>query len=89
MTKSMMILAYMKSVRYALGMATMSDAIREAIRTCGHSRYTISKATGISQATLSRFIHGMPMRSDNLDTLAEHLGLELRAKAKNRKQKGR
>jgi hypothetical protein len=84
-----MMLAHIKSVRYTPGMTTLSDTIREAIKTCGQSRYAISKTTGISQAALSRFIHGMPMRSNNLDTLAELLGLEVRPKAKARSGRGR
>ena len=35
---------------------TISDEIRRAIKNCGASRYRISKATGVSEGMLSRFI---------------------------------
>jgi predicted transcriptional regulator len=44
----------------------------------GESRYSIAKATGISQAALSRFASGeYPLRGRNVDKLAEHLALVL------------
>lgn len=63
----------MKLVRVKL-----SDQIREAIENCGQTRYAISKATGISQATFSRFMsgeRGLPMKT--LDRLADYLDLNL------------
>jgi hypothetical protein len=39
-------------------MTTISDQLREAIRTCGKSRYRIAAETGIPQSTLSRFVNG-------------------------------
>jgi transcriptional regulator with XRE-family HTH domain len=56
----------------------LSDQIREAIESCGQTRYRIAKETGISQPTLSRFMdgsRGLPMKT--LDRLAEYLGLEI------------
>ena len=58
----------------------LSDQIRKAVRTCGQTRYAIAKATGISQATLSRFVNGergLPMNT--LDTLAAYLDLNIQA----------
>lgn len=55
-----------------------SDQIREAVDNCGQTRYAIWKATGIGQATLSRFMageRGLPMKT--LDVLAEYLGFRL------------
>lgn len=44
----------------------------------GQSRYAIAKATGISEAALSRFAAGtQPLRGNNTDKLAAHLGLVL------------
>jgi transcriptional regulator with XRE-family HTH domain len=63
----------------------LSDQIREAVETCGQTRYRIAKATGISEATLSRFMsgkRGLPMNT--LDTLADYLNLNVQAS----KQKG-
>jgi transcriptional regulator with XRE-family HTH domain len=60
----------------------ISDQLRRAIVTSGESRYSIAQATGVNQSTLSRFIHGGGLSSENLDLIAEHLGLELRPKRK-------
>jgi transcriptional regulator with XRE-family HTH domain len=56
----------------------LSDQIRRAVDTCGQTRYAIAKATGISEATLSRFVtgeRGLPMKT--LDRLADYLGLNI------------
>lgn len=58
----------------------LSEQIRQAVLTCGQTRYAIAKATGISQATLSRFVNGergLPMTT--LDTLADYLNLNIQA----------
>ncbi len=56
----------------------LSDELRRAVDECGVSRYAISKQTGISQSTLSRFVNrerGLPMSA--LDTLADFLDVHL------------
>jgi plasmid maintenance system antidote protein VapI len=59
-------------------MASVTETLREALEHCGQTRYAVSKATGIPQSTLSRFVaEGRALRGDNIDTLAEYLGLEL------------
>ena len=58
----------------------LSDQLRQAIDTCGQTRYAISKATGIAEATLCRFMsgeRGLPMKT--LDTLADYLELDIQA----------
>jgi transcriptional regulator with XRE-family HTH domain len=56
----------------------VSDQIRAAIETSGVSRYGIAMATGIDQATLSRFMGGTGgMTVETLDKLAEYLGLRI------------
>jgi hypothetical protein len=67
----------------------LSDQIRNAVATSGQTRYAISKATGISQATLSRFMageRGLTMKA--LDVLADHLGLIIVTAGKRRHRKG-
>ena len=55
----------------------LSDQIRNAIKTCGKSRYRIWKETGIDQALLSHFLHRKRSLSLNtVDRLAECIGLE-------------
>lgn len=66
----------------------VSEQLRTIIENCGESRYAISKATGISQQTLSRFVNGergLPMST--LDRLGEHLDLELRVREPKKGQK--
>ncbi len=56
----------------------LSVQIRQAVDGCGVTRYGISKATGISQPTLCRFVsgeRGLPMKT--LDVLADYLGLNI------------
>jgi transcriptional regulator with XRE-family HTH domain len=63
----------------------MTDVLKAEIEGSGVSRYEISKATGILQTSLSRFVRGeTSLRLDKADVLAEYLGLEL---VKGRKAK--
>lgn len=55
-----------------------SEALRQAIETCGRSRYRLSQETGIDAAVLCRFVHRQGGLSfDSIDALAAALGLEL------------
>jgi hypothetical protein len=67
----------------------LSDQIRRAVANCGQTRYAISKATGISESTLSRFMageRGLPMKT--LDRLADHLDLHITAGTRRPSKKG-
>ena len=68
----------------------LSDQIRQAIESCGMTRYRIARETGISDATLSRFMsgeRGLPMKT--LDTLADFLDLNITmGKLKTKRKKG-
>jgi predicted transcriptional regulator len=70
-------------------MASVTETLRAALKGCGQTRYAVSKATGIPESTLSRFVAGgKPLRGENIDVLANYLGLVLTAKAtKTRKAK--
>lgn len=61
-------------------MATVTECLRRELEQCGQTRYAVSMATGISQAVLSRFVHGQPLSGPNFDTLADYLNLVLVAK---------
>ena len=62
---------------------TMTDVLKTAIEESSLTRYEISKATGILQTSLSRFVRGeTSLRLDKADVLAEYLGLELVRKRK-------
>lgn len=73
---------------YDGGMATVSETLRRELERCGQTRYAVSKATGIPESVLSRFIHGQPLRGANLDKLADYLGLVLVTKT-SKTTKGR
>lgn len=65
-----------------MGMASVTATLRTALERCGQTRYAVSKATGIPESTLSRFVAGgKPLRGENIDKLSDYLGLALTAKA--------
>jgi len=67
---------------------SFSDQFRAAVLNSGETRYKISKATGISQAILSRFVHGEAgLSMDYMVRIAAHL--ELKIVAKPKKQRSR
>ena len=70
----------------------LTEQLRQAMETCGETRYAIAKATGIDQSVLSRFASGeRGLSMEALDTLGRYLGLELVAKrrSKAKRKKGR
>lgn len=69
-----------------------TDQLQAAILAAEDSRYRISKATGIPEANLSRFIHGgAGLSMESIDLICEYLGLELIGPKRKRKpmSKGR
>jgi len=59
-------------------MSRILDEIRKAIEASDKTRYRLAKETGIDQAQLSRLMSGAgAMSYDNLERLAEALGLEI------------
>ena len=64
----------------------VSDQLRDIIRDCDLSRYEIAKQTGIDQSALPRFMSGeRGLSMTALDTLAEHLELDI---VRRRRTKG-
>jgi plasmid maintenance system antidote protein VapI len=62
-------------------MAGVTATLRATLEKCGQTRYAVSKATGIPESTLSRFVAGgKPLRGENIDKLADYLGLVLTTK---------
>jgi hypothetical protein len=76
-----MTLAQREAHGYDGNMATASETLRRELERCGQTRYAVSKATGIPESVLSRFVHGQPLRGTNFDKLADYLGMVLVAKA--------
>lgn len=57
---------------------TLQDALRRMMQTSGQTRAEISRATGLSEAVLSRFTRGTTdLSGKNIDILAAHLRLRL------------
>lgn len=67
-------------------MPSVTATLRIALNTCGETRYAVSKATGIPESTLSRFVGGKPLRGENIDKLSDYLRLELVPRTSNRKR---
>jgi plasmid maintenance system antidote protein VapI len=56
----------------------LTDQLRHAVLNCGQTRYAISKATGIGQDKLSRFVNGeRGVSCEVMDKLGEYLGLRI------------
>ena len=68
----------------------LSDQLRHAVETSGQTRAQISRATGISEPSLSQLMSGKRFLIPTaMDTLAEYLGLELVAKRRPHNRKGK
>ena len=68
-------------------MSAVPDAIRKAIAKSRKSRYRLWQETGISQAQLCEFVHGRRgMSIQNLEALAEALGLKIIVRPAKRKK---
>jgi hypothetical protein len=79
--------AQTEAMGYPALMPSVTDSLRNALNSCGQTRYEVSRATGIPQSTLFRFvIDRKPMRGENVDKLSEYLGLALVPKAKTKGQ---
>jgi len=69
-------------------MAELEDSLRELVEHSEHSRYRISMETGVSQAQLSRFVHGQQTVSiETAERLAGYFGLEIVIRPKRRTRK--
>lgn len=65
---------------------TVTESIRRAIERAKVSRYAIAKVTGVSPATLSRFVNRTRgLDGTSIDILATYFGLELRPVKRPRK----
>ena len=56
----------------------ISEQLKAAILNCGETRYRIAKATGITEATLSKYVNGHHyLAQPTIDVLGAYLGLRL------------
>ncbi len=60
------------------------ETIRKHIKTCGKTRYQISKDTGVDEATLCRIIAGKACSTETADILLKYFGLTITRKKKVR-----
>ncbi len=69
----------------------ISEQLKNAIRNAGVSRYRIAQETGLTQATLSRFMNGVAGLSlDSIDKIGDFLGLGITTgKQKPKPRKGK
>ena len=69
---------------------TLTDQIRQAVETCGKTRYQIAQETGVDQASLCRFVSGeRGLSVENLDLVAECIGLRVVVEGKPKKRKAK
>jgi ribosome-binding protein aMBF1 (putative translation factor) len=70
----------------------LSDQIRAAVDASGLSRYRIAKDLGIAESTMSRFMSGEWLGQENMNALADLLGLNIvveeKSDSKGSKTKG-
>jgi plasmid maintenance system antidote protein VapI len=68
----------------------LSEQLTEAILSCGQTRYQIAKATGVTEATLSKYINGHHgLSQETVDILGEYLGLRLIVDETRKLKKGK
>ena len=64
----------------------LSEQLKYAILNCGKTRYRIAQETDVTEATLSKFIHGHHgLSQETVDVLGQYLGLKLVSESKQRK----
>jgi transcriptional regulator with XRE-family HTH domain len=64
----------------------LSDQIRRAVDARGLSRYRIAKEIRVAESTVSRFMSGSGLETENLDALADLLGLHITIKRRPTKK---
>ena len=64
-------------------MSKIVEQIRKAVQASPKTRYRLSKESGVSEAQLSRLVnHKCGLSADNLERLADVLGLEITIRPK-------
>jgi len=60
------------------------ETIRKQIKTCGKTRYRISKETGVGEDQLCRIMQGRTCTVETADILLEYFGLTIAKKGKRK-----
>ena len=63
------------------------ETIRKHIKSCGKTRYRISKETGIAEAQLCRIMQGKTCTVETADILLKYFGIELTEKKRKSKRR--
>ena len=56
---------------------TIIETLRKEIKSCGNSRYQISKDTGIDNAALCRIMQGGSCKAETADILLKYFSLTI------------
>ena len=67
---------------YSIMVFMIIEMIRKQIRSCGKSRYQISKETGVDKAALCRIMQGGSCKAETADILLKYFGLTIVKKTK-------
>ncbi|MBX6314025.1 MAG: helix-turn-helix transcriptional regulator [Isosphaeraceae bacterium] len=74
---------------YTMGTSPISDPLRRAIVASGMSYKALSRGTGVTRASIQRFVDGRhSLRLDIADRLAALLGLALQAEKGGSREHG-
>jgi transcriptional regulator with XRE-family HTH domain len=57
----------------------VSEQLRRAVKGCGMTQRELSRASGVVESQLSRFLAGGELRTRNVDRLCRVLGLVLKS----------
>ena len=66
-----------RQISYIIVCMTIIETLRKEIKTCGKSRYQISKETGIDNAALCRIMQGGSCKAETADILLKYFGLTI------------
>jgi len=63
------------------------EIIRKRIKTCGKTRYQISKDSCVDEAALCRIMQGGSCKAETADILLKYFGYEIRKKKTTKKSR--
>ena len=68
---------------------SLFDQLRKAIESSGETRYRISKESGVSEPTLSRFVAGGGIDPGTMDRIADYLNLRVNVTTPTQRRKSK
>lgn len=69
-----------------IGMSELYRQVRQLIESADESRYSIAKATGVSESSLSQFMaETKGLSQEAIETILTHLGYEIRVQKQRKK----